>query len=251
MQAVPEEFCGNLVVFPGSHTLVAEATRDPSTMDLLRREGTFFVCVRSRRLHAPHTRLGMPALHDKLPVVSKPLQIIAEAGDVLVAHSSLPHSVAPNVSSSIRYALYFRVNSSSRCGCGWAGWRLFCVIVVRHATLQGHARHRRRRPRPFAGHVRPLAPLAARCLARIAYALSSTCGCARSEIFAVKSTCPGCTAPLYWPRRSRASPPRRMLHGLKLETLRKSGHARLRHMRHCNCSGHKTLRWARDDPHVK
>lgn len=183
MQAVPEEFCGNLVVFPGSHTLVAEATRDPSTMDLLRREGTFFGVIRSRCLHAPHTRAGMPALHDKLPVVSKPLQIIAEAGDVLVAHSSLPHSVAPNVSSSIRYALYFRVNSSSRCGCGWTGWRLVCVIVVKHATLQGQARHRRRRPRPFAGHVRPLAPLATCCLARIAYALSSTCGCAGSEIF--------------------------------------------------------------------
>ena len=116
LQAVPEEFCGNLVVFPGSHTLVAEATRDPSTMDLLRREGTFFVDITSRCSHAPHTRAGMLALHDKLPVVSKPLQIIAEAGDVLVAHSSLPHSVAPNVSSSIRYALYFRVNSSSRCG---------------------------------------------------------------------------------------------------------------------------------------
>jgi hypothetical protein len=25
----------------------------------------------------------------------------------------------------------------------------------------------------------------------------------------------------------------------------------LRHMRHCNCSGRKTLRWARDDPHAK
>ena len=40
LQAVPEEFCGNLVVFPGSHMLVAEATRDASTMELLRREGT-------------------------------------------------------------------------------------------------------------------------------------------------------------------------------------------------------------------
>jgi ectoine hydroxylase-related dioxygenase (phytanoyl-CoA dioxygenase family) len=56
----------------------------------------------------------MPALHEKLPVVSKPVQVLAEAGDVLVAHSSLPHSVAPNVSSSIRYALYFRVNSTNR-----------------------------------------------------------------------------------------------------------------------------------------
>jgi hypothetical protein len=68
------------------------------------------------QVHAAHTPAGMPALHEKLPIVSKPLQIIAEAGDVLVAHSSLPHSVAPNISSSIRYALYFRVNSSSRCG---------------------------------------------------------------------------------------------------------------------------------------
>jgi hypothetical protein len=56
----------------------------------------------------------MPALHEKLPIISKPLQIIAHAGDVLVAHSSLPHSVAPNVSCSVRYALYFRVNSTSR-----------------------------------------------------------------------------------------------------------------------------------------
>jgi ectoine hydroxylase-related dioxygenase (phytanoyl-CoA dioxygenase family) len=95
LQAVPEEFCGNLVVFPGSHALVAEATRDAATMELIRRE-------------------GMPALHEKLPTISKPLQIIADAGDVIVAHSSLPHSVAPNVSSAIRYALYFRVNSTSR-----------------------------------------------------------------------------------------------------------------------------------------
>ncbi len=56
----------------------------------------------------------MPALHEKLPVISKPLQIIAQAGDVLLAHSSLPHSVAPNTSSAVRYALYFRVNSTSR-----------------------------------------------------------------------------------------------------------------------------------------
>jgi hypothetical protein len=116
LQAVPEEFCGNLVVFPGSHSLVADATRQPSTMDLLRREGTF--SLRHHFAHAAHTPAGMAALHEKLPIISKPLQIIAEAGDVLVAHSSLPHSVAPNISSAIRYALYFRVNSSSRCsGC--------------------------------------------------------------------------------------------------------------------------------------
>jgi hypothetical protein len=40
LQDVPQEFCGNLVVFPGSHTLVAEATRDARTMELLRREGS-------------------------------------------------------------------------------------------------------------------------------------------------------------------------------------------------------------------
>ena len=82
LQQVPEEFCGNLVVFPGSHSLVAQAASDGHTMDLLRRE-------------------GMPALREL--VISKPLQIVAEAGDVLVAHSSLPHSVAPNCSSSIRW----------------------------------------------------------------------------------------------------------------------------------------------------
>ncbi len=141
LQAVPEEFCGNLVVFPGSHILVAEATRDASTMELLRREGTpapnvaTAVCLTSPS--------GMPALHEKLPTISRPLQIVADVGDVLVAHSSLPHSVAPNVSSAIRYALYFRVNSVSRCNQvpRPTGSRARC-----DGAAQGHARHRRRRP---------------------------------------------------------------------------------------------------------
>jgi ectoine hydroxylase-related dioxygenase (phytanoyl-CoA dioxygenase family) len=114
LQSVPAELCGNLVVFPGSHTLVAEATRDASTMDLLRREGTSSSPLFYNRQLLMFSS-GMAALHEKLPYLSQPLQITADAGDVLVAHSSLPHSVAPNVSSCIRYALYFRVNSTSRC----------------------------------------------------------------------------------------------------------------------------------------
>jgi hypothetical protein len=86
----------------------------------------------------------MPALHEKLPVISKPLQILAEAGDVLVVHSSLPHSVAPNVSSSIDT----RCTSGSTAQTGGSNSILAasrvafeCLWVVR--VLQGHERHRR------------------------------------------------------------------------------------------------------------
>jgi len=44
----------------------------------------------------------------------EPYQIRVRPGDVVLAHHGMPHTVAPNHSPDIRYALYFRVHSKQR-----------------------------------------------------------------------------------------------------------------------------------------
>jgi len=50
---------------------------------------------------------------DKLPGIylPPPLQIRANAGDIIIAHYLLAHTIAPNCSGNIRYQVYFRVKS--------------------------------------------------------------------------------------------------------------------------------------------
>lgn len=80
---VPEPFAGNFTVWPGSHLQHAEYFKE----------------------HGPESLLnGMPAV--QLP---EPLQITAKAGDIVLAHYLLAHSVAPNVSPHVRYAVFFRL----------------------------------------------------------------------------------------------------------------------------------------------
>jgi hypothetical protein len=51
---------------------------------------------------------GLEAL-PRLPL-ARPIQVCAEPGDVVLAHYLLAHSIAPNTSPNIRYAVYFRVS---------------------------------------------------------------------------------------------------------------------------------------------
>ena len=48
---------------------------------------------------------GMPSV--ELPSAR---QVIAEPGDAVLCHYQLGHGIAPNLSSHIRYAVYFRLS---------------------------------------------------------------------------------------------------------------------------------------------
>jgi len=42
-----------------------------------------------------------------------PIQLKVKAGDIVLAHYQLAHTIAPNISSNIRYAIYFRLHSEN------------------------------------------------------------------------------------------------------------------------------------------
>lgn len=80
---VTTTFAGNLTVWPGTHTIYERYFRE----------------------HGPQALLnGMPPVD--LP---KPIQVLAQAGDIILAHYELAHGVATNVSPHVRYAIYFRL----------------------------------------------------------------------------------------------------------------------------------------------
>lgn len=80
---LPEPFAGNFAVWPGSHTL---------------HEGYF-------RERGPQSLLeGMPPI--TLPT---PEQFTGQAGDAVIAHYLLGHSIANNLSPNVRYAIFFRL----------------------------------------------------------------------------------------------------------------------------------------------
>ncbi len=81
---VPEPFMGNLAVWPGTH----------------QRYETYF------REHGPESLLnGMPPI--QLP---EPRQMLGRAGDIVLCHYQLAHSIAQNASPHVRYAIYFRLH---------------------------------------------------------------------------------------------------------------------------------------------
>ena len=83
MSDLPESNAGNFTVWPGSH---------------LKHENHF-------KEHGADALLaGMPAID-----IGEPTQITGKAGDIVIAHYLLGHSVAPNVSANIRYAIFFRL----------------------------------------------------------------------------------------------------------------------------------------------
>lgn len=80
---LPNENAGNFTVWPGSHHLYEEYFKE----------------------HGPESLLeGLPPVD--LP---EPVQVTGEAGDLILCHYLLGHGIAPNVSSNIRYATFFRL----------------------------------------------------------------------------------------------------------------------------------------------
>jgi len=80
---LPDENAGNFTVWPGSHMKHAD----------------YF------RRHGPQSLAGgMPDID-----IGPPRQITSCAGDMILAHYLLGHSVAANVSPHIRYACFFRL----------------------------------------------------------------------------------------------------------------------------------------------
>ena len=82
---LPEPMSGNFMVWPGTHRSNAAHLRAHGSRALL---------------------LGMPKTD--LP---EPVQITGRAGDLIIAHYLLGHSVAPHLSPHIRYACFFRVET--------------------------------------------------------------------------------------------------------------------------------------------
>lgn len=89
---VAERQSGNFVVFPSGHGVVQEYARD-------HRDGWF-----DDEGYGPPP-MGLPPL-----ALEGPTEVIARAGDVVLTHYELPHSVAPNLSPNIRYAVYYRLS---------------------------------------------------------------------------------------------------------------------------------------------
>lgn len=80
---VPEPYMGNLAVWPGTHHIYEKYFRE----------------------HGPEALLiGMPPVN--LP---PPMQMLGQAGDIVLCHYQVAHSISQNVSPHIRYALYFRL----------------------------------------------------------------------------------------------------------------------------------------------
>jgi hypothetical protein len=80
---LPQPYAGNFTVWPGTHHLFQN----------------YF------RAHTPQSLLeGMPKVD--LP---EPEQVLVQAGDIALCHYALAHSVAPNVSPHVRYAIFFRL----------------------------------------------------------------------------------------------------------------------------------------------
>jgi hypothetical protein len=89
---LPEPLMGNLTVYPGGH-LAMESH--------FRKEGLQAIIQRGQ--------LGLPR---SLPI-GNPLQITGKAGDIVLVHYQMPHTVAPNLSSNMRYAVYFRFHAQA------------------------------------------------------------------------------------------------------------------------------------------
>jgi hypothetical protein len=89
---VPGPFTGNLVAFPGSHRQLESVFREqPAVLQTVADRGD-------------------AALPRNLPF-REAVQVTARAGDLVLAHYQLAHSIAPNTSPHIRYVVYYRVHA--------------------------------------------------------------------------------------------------------------------------------------------
>ncbi|MEK3877778.1 hypothetical protein [Paenibacillus sp. FSL M7-0420] len=85
---VHEHFAGNLTVWPRSHQIIRDYFRIYGEDAVLN---------------------GMPEVD-----LGKPQQILVNEGDIIICNYLLAHSVSPNLSANIRYAVYFRIRHSER-----------------------------------------------------------------------------------------------------------------------------------------
>ncbi len=81
---VEADFAGNFTVWPGSHHLYEQHFRTHGSAEMLN---------------------GTP----RLPNLPEPVQIRLRKGDLLLSHYQLGHAPAPNLSSQVRYAVFFRL----------------------------------------------------------------------------------------------------------------------------------------------
>ena len=79
----PHDDMGNLKVWPGSHRQYEAYFREYGPEKLLE---------------------GMPPVE-----LAAPMQVKAKAGDAILCHYQIGHTVAPNFSPHVRYAIYFRL----------------------------------------------------------------------------------------------------------------------------------------------
>lgn len=81
---VTTPFAGNLAVWPGTHHLYERYFQE----------------------HGPAALLnGMPPI-----AIGEPVQLLAQAGDIILAHYQLAHGVTANTAPHTRYAIYFRLH---------------------------------------------------------------------------------------------------------------------------------------------
>ena len=97
LSSVPRPECGNFVVFPGGHQVVADYAREHP-------DGWF-----DERGYGPPP-MGLPALP-----LGDPTELTMRAGDVLLSHHLSPHSASRNRSPNIRYAVYYRLGHRAFC----------------------------------------------------------------------------------------------------------------------------------------
>jgi len=92
LKDVSEPNSGNFVVYPGTHITHAQKFKEVGPQSFFQ-EPT------------------MPKWFAYNPALPRPRQITGKAGDILIAHYLLGHTVAPNSSPDVRYKIYFRVQS--------------------------------------------------------------------------------------------------------------------------------------------
>jgi len=97
LSEVPEDFCGNFTVYPGSHLILEQCFREKGGI-IKFMEGTTFEGIQLVR-------------QSVRPQIPPPFQIHGSPGDIILAHYQLGHNIAPNISPNIRYAIYFRLHS--------------------------------------------------------------------------------------------------------------------------------------------
>jgi Phytanoyl-CoA dioxygenase (PhyH) len=105
LTTTPRAFAGNLTVWPGTHRLYERYFRDR----------------------------GPRALFEPLPAIDlgAPLQLVCEAGDVVLMHYELVHTASVNTSDVDRIAVYFRLawrdldeHRWEYLASLWRGWRI-------------------------------------------------------------------------------------------------------------------------------